>query len=470
MKKIFSYLLVVLVTTLSVTSLVKAKNVDSGTFDTVNGKITIVAQNGQTLNDGEEYKAFRILDLESYDSTKGAYSYKINEKWSEFIKSSDILNVYFKVNEQGYVTWIEGADVVSFAKLAYQYAINNSISSEVTKTVENGKVEFSDLKLGYYLINSSLGVVCSLDTTNNEVEIQEKNSLPAIDKVITTTDSKTSTASIGDSVPYTITLKNIAKLKNIKVIDTFSDGLTFNNDLVVKNGNNVLTLGDEYTLEIEGQKIIISISDAYSETLNNQDVISINYSATINENSITNVANENNAELTYGNASNIKTDPTKTYTYGFQFYKTDGKTLLTGAEFKLYDSLTNGNEIKVVFVKTENGINYYRVATDSEKGDAVVMSAGTVVVEGLKTGKYYLEETKQPEGYNLLASRVEVSVIAGNGSGEYEFSNTEVINTTGTILPSTGSIGTTLFLTVGSLIVLSLGTILITRFRMSKEY
>ena len=53
-----------------------------------------------------------------------------------------------------------------------------------------------------------------------------------------------------------------------------------------------------------------------------------------------------------------------------------------------------------------------------------------------------------------------------NRSNEYEVYN--VINTTGTLLPSTGGIGTTLFVVVGTIMVLSLGTVLVSKYRMSK--
>ncbi len=68
------------------------------------------------------------------------------------------------------------------------------------------------------------------------------------------------------------------------------------------------------------------------------------------------------------------------YTYGFKIHKTDGTLNLDGAKFKLYDAATSGNEIKVVLVKTENGVNYYRVATASEQNSAVEIEAGMKIL------------------------------------------------------------------------------------------
>ena len=77
------------------------------------------------------------------------------------------------------------------------------------------------------------------------------------------------------------------------------------------------------------------------------------------------------------------------------------------------------------------------------------------------------QETFAPEGYNKLAARVSVQVSTTNGI--FEYLDKEVINTTGTVLPSTGGMGTVLFITVGSLLTLIAGIVLITKFRMVKE-
>lgn len=480
MKKILNYLFIAVIAIVSTVLVVKAAETN-GTYGITKGKITITAQEGHSLTVGEEYKAYRILDLESYNSEEGheAYAYKVNVKWKDFIESSGIIDVYVKVDEQGYVTWVENADVVRFAKEAYEYASENNIEADYTTTVQkvdNTNVAiFDELSLGYYLVNSSIGVVCSLDTTDNEVIIEEKNSLPSINKVLTNNSSKAGTASIGEDVSYTVTLSNIAGLKNVKVVDTLSNGLTFNtNSVEVKrvNGTSIIPVAASdttYSVNPNGQSFTIKFDNSYIKGLATNEQLVITYSAKVNSNSVTNVANTNDADLTYGNNSKVETEPVKVYTYGFKFYKTDGTNPLSGAEFKLYDAATNGNEIKVVFVKNEGNINYYRVATSQEIA-ATSISAGEVVIEGLAAGKtYYLEETKAPAGYNKLAARVDIEIKAIDNYGMFEMSTTPVINTTGLQLPSTGGIGTILFVTVGSLLIVIFGISLITKFRMTKE-
>ena len=56
-----------------------------------------------------------------------------------------------------------------------------------------------------------------------------------------------------------------------------------------------------------------------------------------------------------------------------------------------------------------------------------------------------------------------------NDDGTFTYKNQEIINTTGAVLPSTGGIGTTLFITTGALMTVVAGIALITKFRLSKE-
>ena len=69
------------------------------------GKITVT-----NAIAGEDYKIYKILSLESYDKTAGAYSYKKpGGDWDTFI-NSDEGQQFFTSNENGYVTLKDTSD------------------------------------------------------------------------------------------------------------------------------------------------------------------------------------------------------------------------------------------------------------------------------------------------------------------------------------------------------------------------
>mgnify|MGYP007124106603 CR=1 FL=1 len=87
---------------------------------------TITIDNAVT---GTTYKAYRIFDLESYDTDKNAYSYKLNSAWNGFPAYSTTIDGntvsatdFFSVNSAGYIEWNgakkdAGADLQSWQRL-----------------------------------------------------------------------------------------------------------------------------------------------------------------------------------------------------------------------------------------------------------------------------------------------------------------------------------------------------------------
>ena len=480
MKKIISTLLVLTMVLVQIvpTTLVKADTVN-GRGDSQKGSITI----DNAIID-KTYTIYRIFDLESYsydkDSngniTNAAFVYKVASKWANFINQDTIKGVYVLVDENGNVTWKENASVSEFAKLAIEYAKAHGIENDGEQKATSKEVKFTNLTLGYYLVDSTVGSLCGLNTTKPDAIIKEKNDIPTIDKKVDNngTWDKESNAQIGDKVLYktTITVKNGAE--NYVLTDTMTEGLTPNNDVVVKIGDTLVET-ENYTITYENNGFVLKFKNEYMATLTENTVITVTYSATLNEKAAICKTdscghNDNKTYLEYGDNNKTQEDVTKTYTYEFTLIKTNSKKeQLEGAEFELYDKATGGE--KILVFKVEDGV--YRIAkTNEEKAKAETIKVGKAIILGLDSDKtYYLEEVEHPDGYNKLTSRAEVKVNSKTGTGDgvnvVEITK-EVVNLTGAELPSTGGIGTVLFVSIGSLIVLSFGVLLVTKLRLSK--
>ena len=459
---------------------------------------TFAAQEGTltggsiTINDavpGQTYKAYQILYLESYNATSKAYAYKANSAWKSFIESDTVKGVYVNVDTQGYVTWVEGANVAEFAKLAQAEAAKKVADASATApdaSEENtySTVTFAGLKLGYYLVDTSLGTLCSLDTTNPSVVMEEKNEVPPIpDKQVkedsTSEWGESNTAQIGDIVEFRTTITAKKGAQNYVLHDQMSDGLTLDEESIKVTVNGVrLEKGTAYTVvtnPTDGCDFEIQFTQTYLDTITQDTELVVTYSAVLNDEAVIYPSgNPNKTKLDYGDNSSTEWDETKTYTFKFDIIKTDSNgKVLNGAKFELYDAQTEGK--KIALVKESDGV--YRVATATEKNaegfTPDVIEAGKVTVKGLDANTpYWLEETEAPAGYNKLSGRVKVEIENSNltttmTGNTWKEGGVHIINNTGAELPSTGGMGTTIFYIIGSVLVLAAVVLLIVRKRMS---
>ena len=471
MKKLVNILLVLAMVLGMIPTMVNAEK----SYNTNDGKITI-----NPAKENQVYKIYEVLKLESFDSDKGAYAYKATEAWEAFINSEEIKGTYVNVDAQGYVTWVPGKDneagAAEFAAKALAHAKANNIVATATKESGNSTtVEFTGLNLGYYLVDSSLGALCGLTTTAKEVTIHEKNTAGDMKKEVkidAVNYGESNTASIGDTIEYKIEVTIGKGAETYTLTDLLDESLTLDVNSISVTAPNFTdfatvdtTATNDYTF-----KVVIEGSKLAEGT-----IVTITYKAVLNEKA--EKVNNNKATLVYGNNNKIEKE-TKTYTYEFDLIKTDSSNvLLDGAKFKLYDAATGGNEIKVILIDEANHI--YRVATKAENAaEAITVTDGKATIFGLGNGTYYLEETKQPEGYNKLASRVEVKVENADNKAttetadnviKYVRGGVRVINYNGTVLPTTGGLGTTLFITIGSLVALMAAVVLVTNKRMANE-
>lgn len=465
---------------------------------TGNGKITIT-----NAIPSQTYKIYRILELESYNTTTENYAYKATATWKPFIESNEIKDVYVTIND-GYVTWKDNADVATFAKKALAYAntqnhIINSDKSQIAPAAAAGAttstVAFSDLPLGYYLVDSSAGALCSLNTTATEATIQEKNGVPSVEKKVqedsTNEWGESNTVDIGQTVNFQTTITAQPGAQNYVLHDKMDLGLTFNtNSVQVKLKKNTETTesvvaASNYEVKTNGLESTdpctfhVEFKKEFCDTLAANDQIIVTYSAILNENAvIAGAGNVNETWLKYGDNSETTHDATTTKTYSIPVFKyTGSNTALADAVFELYrndKNCTAQNKINLAINGKDGEYDIYRIATATGTTPPVkTSSTGKFKICGLDADTYYLKEIEAPKGYNKLSAPIKVAISEeGNitvNDVALTVTEVKVLNNTGTILPTTGGNGTSLIYFLGAVLALVSGVVLITKQRMKNS-
>ncbi len=491
MKKLASILL----------ALVMVLSMATTAFAAGEGSITI-----ENPTDNATYSIYRILDLTVYDAANKTYMYKVNSAWTDFFVAP-IVGTYVSIDADGYVTWIEDADAAEFAKSALAYAKDNSIGAVETATVADGvdnpAVSFTGLDLGYYLLDSSNGVLCALDTTRPDVSLKEKNTVPELDKKITDVSAdniddngKLAMAQIGTDVGFESVMTMGTGLIDVVYHDTMSDGLTFKEDSVKvyifkdTNANGEINDGeltevaesaDTWALNTDDNDVTFKVefANAYVDGLEKDTKVVIRYSATLNADAVEADFENNTAKLVYTNdpgEDEKETPPseTKVYDASITVKKTDGDDQpLAGAGFVLKNADNK-------YYKLDNGVVTWVDSIDDADENVSDAEGNVDPFTGLANGTYTLVEKTVPEGYN----KAEDTVVIINGQnvgtegdldyvGEYTDANLKqtatVVNNAGSLLPSTGGIGTTIFYVSGAVLAIAAVVFLVTKKRMSGE-
>lgn len=425
---------------------------------------------------GETYTIYRMFKLDSYNAESKTYSYTVESAWEGFFKTGAGGN-YITLDGQGHPTWnaakSQDSDKAEFAKLALKWAADNKITG-TEETATGNTVTFSGLDLGYYLVDSSLGALCGLNTTNPDATIKEKNEKPEIKKEVQTSAgdwSSENNAKIGDTVEYKVEIKVADGAQKYTVTDTMSKGLTFNNSSLKVTANDAVTT--DYTLTSTTNGFTLVLPETYVSTLTKGTTIIVTYNATLNKDAVIDGdGNANEVKLSYGNHQNTVPSKVTTKSYQFDLVKVDGTTnkLLDGAEFELADG-----ETKLSFVKDTAG--NYRVAMTGEDGatTTITVKGGKVNIYGLAGKTYTLTETKAPGGYNKLVTPETVNLTEGSkahatfDADVYKDGGVVVENNAGTVLPSTGGVGTTLFYVIGGGLMVAAVVLLVTKKRMEHK-
>lgn len=488
---------------------VNAVNDSSATATTTSTTGSITLENAVV---GDEYKVYKILTLESYVKDK-AYSYKRNgDGWDKFINSTQGTQ-FFESNENGYVKLKSTAYNDTAARKIAIYAIGfaqanrdtvrptKTVRAEATSKTETTKVVFNDLELGYYVVESTSGTACAITTTDPDATIKDKHDNPSVNKIIehggVVKDNKTmNSVNLGETVYFETTINVKPGAKNYVLHDTMDSNLenfyVYEVSCNLPNSKNqntsLATTGAENEKMVsvrpgafnsekptDGCTFELSFTNLFYTTYRQQidrgelTKIYVKYFATVGNKAQINTAMKNTTYLTDGE-NNLETDKseTETYTYGIPVFKYTGtNTPLADAKFILskVENATEADAIKF----TSNGA-FYRYTIDQTNGGGnttlVSPTKGRFEIQGLEAGTYYLKETEAPKGYNKIQKSIKIEILEG---GSIKVDNNAITgdvrvqNNTGSILPSTGGMGTTLIYVVGSILVLASGIVLFSK-------
>ena len=475
MKKLLSYLLVIALVLVQFVSVVNAA--------------TITIENSV---DGQTYNAYKIFDVTRAGDSY-AYSIQASSKWysvvADYVKDhDDEMTLTLATDNATYVVTVTENFNEDAAKAFAKHLDENKSGKEVNATgTGNGSnlVLSNTLPAGYYFIDSTLGTLCILHTAADEMTVKEKNGVPTSEKEVledsTNTWGESNSAELGQVVKYQTTVTVKSGAENYTLYDIMSEGITFNNDVKVYL-NNVEVSTDNYTLSYANTNytFVLSFNDDYIADLGNNTELVVTYTGTVNKKAvIEGEGNKNETFLKYGDENKLTTTPTDTTitkVYEFELVKTNtSNEILEGAQFELYRK-NETTPLEFVLESEEKNVFIYRLATLEDQNKTTTIKAGQTTIKGLDLDEYYLKETVAPEGYNKLTTTVPVNVneeavranIALTETGQYSQGGVEVENKTGQELPSTGGMGTVLFITVGSIMVLGFGVLLVTKLRLSK--
>ena len=469
----------------------------------VDGKSSITI-NGDTTD--SQYVAYKLFD--ATDDGKDHFSYTVNSKYEDVLKE-----VTGKTTGAEIVKYLDSiknkaADVREFADKVY--AKVKDMPADYTAT--SGK--FADVDQGYYLIaqtkvgtTEAYSLVMLGTAGKKELKVTPKTGVPTFEKKIKEKNDSTgqetgwqdaSDYDIRDDVPFKLTGTVSDKYDNYKTYyyafhDKMDDTLQFNADSVVVKINGTVVEKSKYTLvtsPTDKCTFEVVFNDLKKVSPKKPENVTVEYTAKLMGTAkLGSEGNFNRGKLEFNNNPYYEGDgkpetPGETpwdevvvFTYKLIANKTDGDgTALAGAGFTLYKFDKDKNK----YVKVEE------------------IPAGTTTTfefTGADAGKYKLVETTVPDGYNkaddlvfvvkgtyeavnnddpLKAPRLtNLEIFDENGNSitgenkvfttnlEHSTATTNIKNLTGSELPSTGGMGTTVLYAAGTLMILAAAAFLV---------
>ena len=361
-------------------------------------------------------------------------------------------------------------------------AIGDTIEYEVTGKVPN----YEGYKYYYYVLDDTLSKGLTLDENSFVVTVGRKTLTKGTDYYVYVTKNENGTTS------FKLAFKNIEEYTvgdaisvryNAEVNENAEIGTTPNTNtvkLIFSNNPNQSDRGDDGPDKP-------GIPSSTVPTGKTPDRVTKTY---VTELKVIKVDGDGN-KLTGAEFTLTGTNLTKIkFTTGASYVGAENGTFwrLKDGTYTTDDPNTDGiDQTKYEDVnkkyKTETVVTAETVSGENKSVIAFVDENGVIQFTGLDAGDYTLTETKTPKDYNTIepikftikaiqdgATTTEGGNIAWSSTnkdvnlnaGTFEIT---VKNFKGTVLPSTGGIGTTIFYIAGAILIIGAGTLLIVKKR-----
>lgn len=499
-KKLFAFLLAaIMVMAMGVTVFAYDYNAGQGSITITNATV------------GEDYSIYKIFDTDStgagsITATEAQKTFYEGQAGNPFTFTANIAGTYnvsvtSGVSDQAVITFLEGfVDdegnlTGGFADVVTAYGPQEEVTS--------ASVEFDNIPYGYYLVTSSLGAVVTVDSTDPDQEVIDKNQ-DGGSNFTKTVGEDNEVVEIGEEFEFTLTFNATNYDGETQIMQyTITDTLPASMDLVYTEEDAATygvdvsvggTVDEDVTVTVvaadNNNTLTINIPWVDSEgdpKYSSPSAVTVTYTVKLNNTADIQTNIKNSAKLTWtGEDTGTSTEET-VQTYALAIMKVDGEgNPLANATFAVTD-----NDGTAVNVSGQDGV--YVVDPDSTSNTVTSPASGLIVIKGVDNITYTLTETAAPAGYNRLTTPVTVTptstgsttiIIYYDEDGNVTDTVTEetstvtspvpvtaevVVNVAGTTLPTTGGTGTTMIYIIGAVLVIGAGVLLVVRRRVSTK-
>lgn len=490
---------------------------------------TNVTINDTTSGTTRAFNAYKILDASQAAAESTSFGYAVNDKYRAALKKAILaVDSEADVSTDGkIIIWMEtltATTLVPFATEMYKQITKASLAADDTLTSGTAK----NLAEGYWLIkdvttglqdNETYSAIIVDTVGKDEVDVNAKIDEPEVEKKVSGTAGEAGSddieAIVGTRLYYTIeaTIPAAATFDQFSnyylgFTDTLSKGLTLDAGTIkIMIGSQDIT--DEFAVANSTDANGVTSLTANCDDLKaitapvvaGGDKIVLSYQATVNKEAlITDGANSNKVTIDYSRNPDDPTDhgttpPDEVVVYiGTEITinkvdADDNRVVLEGVDFVVTRTAASGGGKE--YLNYDASTELITWGAESSKTTFSTDAAGKIVLPPLVDGTYQIEEIATLAGYKLLSAPLEVvitstidtttnpptrtalvvSIDGTDVTSDADEGTAEVTieNSTGTELPSTGGMGTTILYVVGGILVLGAFVLLITRRKVKAQ-